>query len=96
MSSVNLGEALHLEIRVRGRDNAGEAIEAARHELTVIDPDWGLVKAAAGIKALGGLTYADALCIATAENLDAPLLTGDPEIVDSAGELPCEVIDLRV
>jgi predicted nucleic acid-binding protein len=96
MCSVSLGEALGLEMRARGKDQAGETVEAVRMELTVVDPDWGLVRAAARVKALGGLSYADAFCIATAEALDAPLLTGDPEIVNGADELPCEVVDLRI
>jgi len=37
--------------------------------------------------------YADAFCVATAQRLDAPVLTGDPEIVALAGEV--EVVDLR-
>lgn len=70
MCSVNLGEALCMEMRP-------------------------LVRAAAGVKALGGLSYADAFCGATADVLDAQLLTGDSKIVDGADVLPCEVIDLR-
>lgn len=95
MCSVNLGEALHLEMRARGMHGAGDAIEGARRELNVIDPDWDLVKAAATVKARGGLSFADAFCIATAEQLNAPLLTGDPEIIGHADELDCEVTDLR-
>jgi predicted nucleic acid-binding protein len=95
MCSVNLGEALYLELRVRGVENAGHTIEQVRRELEVIHPDWELVTAAAKIKASGGLSFADAFCIATAEHMDAPLLTGDPEIIDRATELKCEVRDLR-
>jgi predicted nucleic acid-binding protein len=43
----------------------------------------------------GGLAYADAFCIATAQRLNAALWTGDPEIVVRAAELPCQVTDLR-
>jgi predicted nucleic acid-binding protein len=95
MCSVNLGEALYLEIRARGTEKAGGTIEDVRRELTVIDPDWDLVTCAAEVKAHGGLSYADAFCIATAERLDAPLLTGDPEIVDRAEQLSGGVVDLR-
>lgn len=93
--SLNLGEALYLEMRARGIDSGGETIEEARQELRVIDPDWLLVRDAAGIKSHGGLSYADAFCIATAERLGAPLITGDPEIIEQIGERSCEVIDLR-
>jgi len=95
MCSVNLGEALYMEIRARGAEGAGSTIEDARRELTVIDPDWDLVVSAAKTKAQGGLSYADAFAIATAERLQVPLWTGDPEIVDRAEKLPCEVRDLR-
>jgi predicted nucleic acid-binding protein len=95
MCSVNLGEALYLEMRVRGPDNADDTIEEARRELNVIHPDWELVIAAAKIKATGGLSFADAFCIATAERLGAPVWTGDPEIINRAGKLACEVRDLR-
>lgn len=95
MCSVNLGEALYLEMRARGVEAAGETIEDARRELIVIDPDWELVRAAATIKAHGGLSLADAFCVATAERLATSIWTGDPEIVDRADELTCEVIDLR-
>jgi predicted nucleic acid-binding protein len=95
MCSVNLGEALYLEMRARGVTGAGNTIEDVRRELKIIDPDWDLVKAAAEVKASGGLSFADAFCIATAKWLDALLLTGDPEIIDLADELDCEVADLR-
>ncbi len=95
MCSVNLGEALYLEMRVLGPGGADDTIDRAHGELHVIDPDWDLVSAAARVKASGGLSFADAFCIATAERLAAPLWTGDPEIVDRAGDLGCEVEDLR-
>lgn len=95
MCSVNLGEALYMEMRVRGSAQAGETIEKARREMTVLDPDWDLVVAAAKVKASGGLSYADAFCIATAKRLKAPLWTGDSEIVQLAASEQCEVVDLR-
>jgi PIN domain len=36
---------------------------------------------------------ADAFCVATAVRLDAPIWTGDPEIIDLSGDQ--EVVDLR-
>jgi predicted nucleic acid-binding protein len=93
--AVNLGEALYLEMRARGFDAGGETIEEARQELSVIDPDWQLVRDAAAIKSHGGLSYADAFCIATAERLGAALMSGDPEIIERIEERSCEVIGLR-
>jgi len=95
MCSVNLGEALYLEMRARGMQGGGETIDEARQELRVIDPDWQLVRDAAAIKSLGGLSYADAFCVATADRLGAALISGDPEIIERIGERSCEVVDLR-
>jgi predicted nucleic acid-binding protein len=93
--SLNLGEVLYIHIRESGEDSALATVEKVRRRLEVIDPDWSLVSAAAQVKAGGGLSYADAFCIATAVRLGAPLWTGDPEIVEQAGEHSCEVVDLR-
>jgi predicted nucleic acid-binding protein len=93
--SVNLGEVLYILIRDQGEDAAAEAIATIRNNCTVIEPDWNLVAAAARFKAAGGIAYADAFCIATAQRLGCAVWTGDPEIIDRADELPCTVVDLR-
>jgi PIN domain nuclease of toxin-antitoxin system len=93
MCSVNLGEALYAEIRRVGVERSEAAIGAARADMTVVDADWKLIAAAAALKARGGLSYADAFCVATAQRLDLPLWTGDPEIVALSDEV--EVVDLR-
>lgn len=95
ISAVNLGEVLYIQIRARGEGAANAEVEELRSLLSVLEPDWPLVVAAARVKAGGGLSYADAFCIATAQQEEAPLWTGDPEIVARAGELSCEVVDLR-
>lgn len=93
--SVNLGEVLYIRMRGDGEDSAVADIDRVRQRLDVVDPDWPLVSEAARIKARGGLAYADAFCVATALRADAPLWTGDPEIVDLAAEHSCAVVDLR-
>lgn len=95
ISSVNLGEVLYVRMRQDGEESALATVDQVRGLLEVIDPDWPLVSAAASIKAGGGLSYADAFCIATALRTEAPLWTGDPEIVGQASEHSCEVVDLR-
>lgn len=95
MCSVNLGEVLYLEMRARSARRAGDTIEEARRALDMVDPDWDLIRRAAEVKASGGLSYADAFCIATAQRLGAPLWTGDTEIVERARGLRCETVDLR-
>lgn len=81
MSWINLGEVLYLETRRVGLDRAQDAV-AAVSDVTIVElPDEALVRAAAARKAAGGLAYADAFAVATAERHDARLLTGDPELV---------------
>lgn len=93
--SVNLGEVLYIRMRGDGEDSAVADVHRVRQRLDVVDPDWPLVSEAARIKAHGGLSYADAFCVATALRTEAPLWTGDPEIVDQAVEHACAVVDLR-
>lgn len=95
ISSINLGEVLYMRIRESGAEAAAADVATIRRSSTIIDPDWELVSAAAQIKAGGGLSYADAFCVATAERLSVTLWTGDPEIIDRADDLPCDVTDLR-
>lgn len=94
ISSINLGEVLYIRTRAIGEDPARADVDRIRALLEVIDADWPLVAEASSIKARGGLSYADAFCVATAMRAKAPLWTGDPEIVAQAGTL-CEVVDLR-
>jgi len=95
ISSVNLGEALYMRIRERGEKAATGDIDRIRRRSKVIGADWPLIRSAARVKAGGGLSYADAFCVATALSLEAPLWTGDPEIVELAEGLRYEVVDLR-
>jgi PIN domain nuclease of toxin-antitoxin system len=96
ISLVNLGEALYIRIRESGEAAAKTDIEAIRRRSKIVNPDWPLVFSAARIKARGGLAYADAFCLATAERLQAPLWTGDPEIIAVSENVSCEVVDLRL
>lgn len=95
ISSINLGEVLYIRMRAAGKDTAYEDVNEIRSRLTVVDPSWETVEIAAAVKAAGGLSFADAFCIATAAQLNVPLLTGDPEIVERATQLDCEIVDLR-
>jgi PIN domain nuclease of toxin-antitoxin system len=95
VSSINLGEVLYMRIRERGEKAASADVEMIRRRSEVSSPDWALVRSAASVKAGGGLSYADAFCVATAKRLGLPLWTGDPEIVARADELGCAVVDLR-
>ncbi len=93
VSAVNLGEVLYSLERSHGRKRATELVDQVRSVTTVEDPDWELVARAAHIKAGGSLSYADAFCVATAQRHEAPLYTGDPEIL--ALKDVVELVDLR-
>jgi predicted nucleic acid-binding protein len=95
ISSINLGEVLYIRMRAVGEESASADLGAIRGLIDVIDPDWQLIEEAARVKAGGGLSYADAFCIATALRAEAALWTGDPEIVEMAVDHSCEVVDLR-
>jgi PIN domain nuclease of toxin-antitoxin system len=94
MSAINLGEVLYKLERDHGRGQATTLVDRVRSVTTVEDPDWDLVTRAARVKAAGGLSYADSFCVATAQRHDAPLYTGDPELL--ALEDVVELVDLRV
>lgn len=94
INDVSLGEVLYTLVRNRGSDAALDAVRDLRGALVAEAPDWELTRAAALVKAGGGLSYADSFAVATAKRRGAPLLTGDPEIVELAAD-GVEVIDLR-
>jgi len=93
MCSLNLGEALYMQIRGHGEKAARRTIKKVRAELEIVDPDWPLVADAASIKSSGGLSFADCFAIATARRYNAPLWTGDPEIIGATRS--SEIVDLR-
>jgi predicted nucleic acid-binding protein len=81
INSINVGEVFYIIARERG-------IQAADYFLTVILPSLPVmaldnslkdVIAAARIKAVHVLSYADCFAAATAIREQAPLVTGDPE-----------------
>jgi predicted nucleic acid-binding protein len=93
MSAINLGEVLYKLEREHGSERAIELVDRMRRVTMVEDPDWDLVVSAAHIKAEGGLSYADSYCVATAQRHNAPLYTGDPEILALTHLV--ELVDLR-
>ncbi len=52
------------------------------------------MRAVADLKAEHPISLADCFAIAVAAENGADLLTGDPEIIDRANQLPCGVVDL--
>jgi len=77
---INWGEFYYI---VRRRVGAAKTLDALRLleqlPIDLFPVDQPLVRAAAEIKSEHALSYADAFCIATAQRLDATVLTNDPE-----------------
>lgn len=80
MSVINLGEVYYRVGREQGMTLAEKALEwFGRQPVRVVDVEWKLVHSAAGIKAAYALSYADCFAAALARQLDAAVVTGDPE-----------------
>ncbi|HAY22456.1 MAG TPA: VapC toxin family PIN domain ribonuclease [Desulfobacterales bacterium] len=94
LSIINLGEAYYIVLRRQGEDAAAELGHAVRQEdrLVIAEATWPRVKAAAGIKAGGGLAYADAFGLGLAQELGACLVTGDPELRVAAAKVNVELL----
>ncbi|MBE3571539.1 MAG: type II toxin-antitoxin system VapC family toxin [Moorella humiferrea] len=94
LSLINLGEAYYIVLRKKGEKAASELIETicADESITLIDCSWTRIKEAARVKALGGLSYADSFAVSLAQELQAPIITGDPEIRKLAPKLAFEII----
>lgn len=77
---INYGEVLYISERMGGRPAAEETIRVIDHlPLEVVPADRALTFAAAHLKACYPLSCADAFAAALAWQLEAPLVTGDPE-----------------
>lgn len=80
MSLINLGETYYLMRREQGIKQADEMLGDVRDlPIALYDATEARVFAAARIKAQYPLSYADAFAISLAQELNAVLVTGDPE-----------------
>ncbi len=93
MSWLNVGEVYYVLTRRAGADKAERGVASLRPVIRIETPSPQLVLSAARIKAHHRVSYADGFVVATAIRHEAPILTGDPEIVALADQV--EVIDLR-
>jgi hypothetical protein len=95
LSWINL---IEVEYRVRCEHGASEAADvvARVRQLVAEDlPGVNRMRSVAALKADHPIARADCFAIATAAANDAILITGDPEILDRAERLPCQVADAR-
>ena len=80
LSWINWGEFFYIVKRRVGAAKATDALRLLEQLPIELYPvDQPLVQAAAEIKSEHALSYADAFCVATAQRLDATVLTDDPE-----------------
>lgn len=80
LCTINLGEALYIIERERGLPQAQRALAAIEQmPLELLEATRARVLAAAHVKANARISYADAFAAAAAQELDAIVLTGDPE-----------------
>jgi predicted nucleic acid-binding protein len=81
ISIINLGEVIYCVGKTKGEKEAQETLDQIRClPLTVLSATEGTVFAAAGFKMQYAISYADAFAAAAAQDLDAILVTGDPEL----------------
>lgn len=80
LSWINWGEFYYIVKRRVGNSKAQDALRLIEQlPIELVPVDHSLVKAAAEVKSEHALSYADACCVATAQRLDAMILTGNPE-----------------
>ena len=95
MSWMNLVEVHYRTIREHGRQEADPVLAELRPQITESLPGIATMREASLLKAEHPIALADCFAIALAAEVEAELLTGDPEIIDRADQLPCKVVDLR-
>jgi predicted nucleic acid-binding protein len=95
MSWMNLVEVQYRTARDHGREEADQVLTELRPQITEDLPGISAMRAVAGLKADNPIALADCFAIALAAEEGAVLLTGDPEIIERADQLPCDVTNLR-
>jgi predicted nucleic acid-binding protein len=95
MSWMNLVEVHYHTIRDHGRQEADQVLAELRPLISENLPGIASMRSVSALKAEHPIALADCFAVALAAEEEAALLTGDPEIVDRAGQLPCQVVDLR-
>jgi predicted nucleic acid-binding protein len=95
MSWMNLVEVHYRTIRDHGRQEADQVLADLRPLISENLPGIASMRSVSALKAEHPIALADCFAVALAAEEDAALLTGDPEIIDRAAQLPCQVVDLR-
>ena len=94
VSIINLGEVMYLVGRRKGEEEAWSTLDDIRRlPLTVVPATEKAVFSAARLKMRYPISYADAFAAATAEALDAILVTGDPELAQLGNHIQIERLE---
>jgi predicted nucleic acid-binding protein len=95
MSWINLVEVTYRLTRDHGEGEAERAVSELRSQVTEDLPGVAAMRAVASLRAEHPIALADCFAVALAAEEGATLMTGDPEIIDRAKGLPCQIKDLR-
>ena len=96
MSIINLGEVIYRVGKVKGEQEAMETADTIRRlSLTVTQATEQAVFAAARFKMRYAISYADAFAAATTQDLDAILVTGDPELAHLERHIKVEMLERK-
>ena len=93
LSVINLGEIYYIVGRARGEDTAQYILEEIKRlPIEILPVDETDVLAAARWKMQYPMAYADAFAASAAQDLQAILLTGDPELLALKDLLEIEIL----
>jgi predicted nucleic acid-binding protein len=93
MSWINVGEVFYVVWRASGEDTARETVADLQAQIRFDDATPQRVLAAARLKAAFPMALGDAFAAASGVEYDAPVLTGDPELLRD--DAPWHAEDLR-
>ncbi|HET9737628.1 MAG TPA: PIN domain-containing protein [Solirubrobacteraceae bacterium] len=93
MSCLNLGEVAYLLERRHDAQESARVVRRLRTSLALDELTPDRILAAAHLKAVHPIVFADCFAAATAAARGATLLTGDPELIER--DIGCDVRDLR-
>ncbi len=95
ISWINLVEVEYRIRREHGAEEAERVLAQLRRQVDEELPGVARMRAVAALKAEHPIALADCFAVAAATAAGVALITGDPEIVDRADRLPCEILDAR-
>lgn len=80
MTTINIGEVFYIVDRKMDEEKAQEILsDVLQLPINLAEATMERVIAAAKIKAIHAISYADAFVVSLAQELDAAVMTGDPE-----------------